>query len=93
MPLDEQVVFTGERAAMVVALDDALVDLERQDPEKSRLLELKYFGGMTAEESAELLGVPLHKVNRQIRLAQSWLRREFEAFPGTIAPETPRDSA
>jgi hypothetical protein len=48
---------------------------------------------MTAEESAELLGVQLHKVNRQIRLAQAWLRREFEAFPGTIAPETPRDSA
>ncbi len=93
VPLDEHVVFTGERAAMVVALDDALVDLEKQDPEKARLLELKYFGGMTAEESAELLGVPLHKVNRQIRLAQAWLRREFEAFPGTIAPETPRDSA
>jgi len=93
VPLDEQVVFTGERAAMVVALDDALVDLEKQDPEKSHLLELKYFGGMTAEESAELLGVPLHKVNRQIRLAQAWLRREFEAFPGTVAPDTPRDSA
>ena len=93
VPLDEQVVFTGERAAIVVALDDALVDLEKQDPEKSRLLELKYFGGMTAEESAELLGVPLHKVNRQIRLAQAWLRREFEALPGTIAPESPGDSA
>jgi DNA-directed RNA polymerase specialized sigma24 family protein len=77
---------------ILVELDDALVDLEKQDPEKSHLLELKYFGGMTAEESAELLGVPLHKVNRQIRLAQAWLRREFEAFPGSVAPDTPRGS-
>ena len=64
-----------------MALDDALLDLERQDPEKARLLELKYFGGMTAEDSAELLGISVHKVNRQMRLAQAWLRRELDALP------------
>jgi len=78
VPLEDDVVFTGERAAMVVALDDALLDLERQDPEKARLLELKYFGGMTAEDSSALLGVPLHKINRQMKLAQAWLRRELD---------------
>jgi RNA polymerase sigma factor (TIGR02999 family) len=78
VPLEEDVVFTGERAAMVVALDDALQDLERQDPDKARLLELKYFGGLTAEDSSALLGVPLHKINRQMRLAQAWLRRELD---------------
>jgi RNA polymerase sigma-70 factor (ECF subfamily) len=78
VPLEDEVAFTGERAAMVVALDDALLDLERQDPEKARLLELKYFGGMTAEDTSVLLGVPLHKINRQMKLAQAWLRRELD---------------
>jgi RNA polymerase sigma-70 factor, ECF subfamily len=78
VPLEDDVVFTGERASLVVALDDALQDLERQDPEKARLLELKYFGGMTAEDSSTLLGVPVHKINRQMKLAQAWLRRELD---------------
>ena len=83
VPLDDDVAFTGERAAMVVALDDALSDLERQDPEKARLLEMRYFGGMTAEDSAALLGVPLHRINRQMKLAQAWLRRELDGKGGT----------
>jgi RNA polymerase sigma factor (TIGR02999 family) len=78
---DAEIVLTAKRAALVVALDDALVDLDQQDPEKARILELKYFGGLTAEESAELLGVTVHKVNRQMRLAQAWLRRELEGEP------------
>lgn len=78
VPLDEEVIFSGERAAMVVALDDALLDLERQDPDKARLLELKYFGGMSAEESSVMLDVPLNKINRQMKLAQAWLRRELD---------------
>jgi RNA polymerase sigma-70 factor (ECF subfamily) len=78
VPLEDNVAFTGERAATVVALDDALLDLERQDPEKARLLELKYFAGMTAEDSAALLGIPLQKINRQMKLAQAWLRRELD---------------
>lgn len=77
VPLDDNLAFTGERAAMVVALDDALSDLERQDPEKARLLEMRYFGGMTAEDSSALLNVPLNKINRQMKLAQAWLRREL----------------
>lgn len=62
------------QTAMIVALDDALRDLERQDPEKARILELRYFGGLTAGESAHLLGLSVHQVNRQIRIAQAWLR-------------------
>jgi len=48
--LDESLGFTLERAATLVALDDALADLERQDAVKARIIELKYFGGLTAEE-------------------------------------------
>jgi RNA polymerase sigma factor (TIGR02999 family) len=74
VPLENDLVFTGERADLVVALDEALALLEKQDPERGRILELKYFGGMTAEESAALLGVPVNRINRQMRLAQAWLR-------------------
>jgi DNA-directed RNA polymerase specialized sigma24 family protein len=67
--------------------------MARQDPEKARILELRYFGGLTAEESAELLGVTVHKVNRQMRLAQAWLRREIQPTLSDGAPETPPNSA
>lgn len=89
VPLEEDVAFTGERAALVVRLEDALSELERQDSEKARLLELRYFGGLTAGESAQLLAISVHKVNREMRLAQAWLRRELEA--GT--PKNSSDSA
>ncbi len=81
VPLDDDAGFSGEKGPLVVSLDDALLDLERQDPEKARLLELKYFGGMTAEDTASLLGISVHKVNRQMRLAQAWLRRQLDAEP------------
>jgi RNA polymerase sigma factor (TIGR02999 family) len=77
VPLEEDEVLTPQRAALVVSLDDALTELARRDPEKAQILELRYFGGLTAEESAEHLGVPAHNINRQMRLAQAWLRREM----------------
>jgi RNA polymerase sigma factor (TIGR02999 family) len=89
VPLDESIVLTGQKPGLVISLDDALLELERQDPEKSRILELKYFGGLTAEDSAELLEVSVHHVNRQMRLAQAWLRREISA----PALESPSDRA
>jgi RNA polymerase sigma factor (TIGR02999 family) len=75
--LADDMAFTGERADMILALDEALELLEKQDPERARILELKYFGGMTAEESAALLGVPLTRINSQMRLARAWLRAQL----------------
>ena len=89
---DDQTAFTGERAAILVSLDHALLDLENQDPEKARILELKFFGGMTAEDSAEALGITVHKVNRQMRLAQAWLRRQLDV-EASGAPKTRAESA
>jgi RNA polymerase sigma factor (TIGR02999 family) len=96
VPLEEDLVLTGQRASLVIALDDALLELDRRDPEKARILELKYFGGMTAEDSAALLEVSVHKINRQMRLAQAWLRRELEADPenaisAALSPINPPD--
>jgi DNA-directed RNA polymerase specialized sigma24 family protein len=77
---------------ILVELDDALVDLEKQDPEKPHLLELKYFGGMTAEESAELLGVPLPKSTARSAWRKPGCAANSRHFPGSVAPDTPRGS-
>jgi hypothetical protein len=61
----------------LLALDDALQWLEKTDPRKGQLIEMRYFGGMTAEESAMALSIPVHVVRRELRLAQAWLRKEM----------------
>ena len=93
VPLEEDQILTPQKAALVVSLDDALTLLARRDPEKAQILELRYFGGLTAEESAEHLGVPVHKINRQMRLAQAWLRREIQPSLGEDVSDSPANSA
>jgi len=61
----------------VLVLDEALQHLAQTDPLKVQLIEMRYFGGMTAEESAEALSLSVHVVRRELRLAQAWLRREM----------------
>jgi RNA polymerase sigma factor (TIGR02999 family) len=63
----------------VLALEDALRRLEETDEQKGKLIELRYFGGLTAEESATALAIPVHLVRRELRLAQAWLRKEMAA--------------
>jgi DNA-directed RNA polymerase specialized sigma24 family protein len=58
-------------------MDDALTRLAEKDPLKVQLIEMRYFGGMTAEESAEVLSMSVHVVRRELRLAQAWLRKEM----------------
>ena len=66
----------------VIVVDDALNALEQYDPLKARLIEMRFFGGLTAEESAEVLGVPVERVRSQLRLAQAWLQRELDRDVG-----------
>jgi RNA polymerase sigma factor (TIGR02999 family) len=61
----------------LIAMDEALQRLEETDPLKRQLIDMRYFGGMTAEESSMALSVPVHTVRREMRLAQAWLRREL----------------
>jgi len=68
-----------ERDAIVLTLDDALNALAVQDKDKARLVEMRFFGGMTAEEIADCTGTPVHIVRRQLRSAQLWLRQEMES--------------
>jgi RNA polymerase sigma factor (TIGR02999 family) len=75
--LDEELIVSDERSAEVVALDDALQSLARLDERKSRLVELRFFGGLSIEETAEVLGVSPGTVMRDWTLAKAWLRREM----------------
>ncbi len=75
--LDEAANVSNERAADLVALDDALTSLAAIDPRKAQIVELKYFGGMTIEEAAEVLGVSTPTVERDWRTAKIWLHREI----------------
>jgi len=67
-----------ERPSALIQVDDALQALEIHDPRKARLIEMRFFGGMTAEESAEVLGLPVQKVRGELRIAQAWLKRELD---------------
>jgi RNA polymerase sigma factor (TIGR02999 family) len=78
LPLDEAAVFTEERAAELVALDDALTSLALLDPRKSRIVELRFFGGLSIEEAAEVLDLSPTTVQREWRAAKAWLQRFIE---------------
>jgi len=77
VPLDEAMIVSEERAADVVALDDALKSLAEIDPRKSQIVELRFFGGLSIEEAAEVLKVSPGTVMRDWTLAKAWLRREM----------------
>src|SRR4051795_11830664 len=70
----------------VLALDDALQCLEKADQRKAQLVEMRYFGGMTAEESALAMSMPLHTVRSELRLARAWLRKEMAGRDQRPAP-------
>jgi RNA polymerase sigma factor (TIGR02999 family) len=75
--LDENANFTHERAAELIALDEALQTLAVMDQRKSRIVELRYFGGLSVEETAQVLGVSDKTVMRDWNLAKAWLYREL----------------
>jgi RNA polymerase sigma-70 factor, ECF subfamily len=70
---------TAARSVELTALDEALVALAKIDERKSRLVELRSFGGLSAEETAEVLGISLRTVAREWDLARSWLFRQLRA--------------
>ena len=77
LALDEAVIVGGERTADMVALDDAMNSLARLDPRKVQVVELKFFGGLNVEETAEVLGVSPVTVMRDWNAAKAWLYREI----------------
>jgi RNA polymerase sigma factor (sigma-70 family) len=62
----------------LLALNEALDELTKMDPQQGRIVELKFFGGLSIEETAEVLGVGHATVERDWKMARAWLRRQLE---------------
>jgi RNA polymerase sigma factor (TIGR02999 family) len=77
MPVDDNLLPAGSAVPDVLALDDALNALERFDPRKSRVVELRFFAGLSVEETATVLAVSTDTVSRDWKFAKSWLFREL----------------
>ena len=78
LPIEEAVVYTKERAAEFVALDEALDALQEFDPRKARVIELRFFGGLTVDEIGEVTEMSPSSVARDLRFAEAWLHQELE---------------
>jgi RNA polymerase sigma-70 factor, ECF subfamily len=76
--LDENIDKAAERSAELMALDDALNALAEVDEQKSRIVEMRYFGGLTFEETAEVLGISAVTVKRHWRMAKAWLYGQMQ---------------
>ena len=77
--LDEALSVAAEPDADLVALDEALIELSQLDPRKARIVELRFFGGMSVEETAEFLGISPATTLREWNKAKAWLYRELSA--------------
>jgi RNA polymerase sigma-70 factor (ECF subfamily) len=75
--LDEGVVFTREHSPELVVLDELLTRLAALDPQQARIVELRFFGGLSVEETADLLGISSATVKRDWAMAKAWLAREM----------------
>ncbi len=74
LPLEEEILIVSEgKSAELLALDEALENLAKIDSQKSKIVELRYFGGLSVEETAEVLGVSEITVKRHWRMAKAWL--------------------
>jgi RNA polymerase sigma factor (TIGR02999 family) len=77
VPFDEMRITTGGKAARVLALDAALTTLAELDERKARLVELRFFGGLSIDDTAKVLGISAGTVKRDWTLAKAWLQREL----------------
>ncbi len=77
IPLDEGVVAAKARQVDVLALDAALASLSKFDPRKGRVVELRYFGGLSVDETAEVLGISPETAKRDWKMAKAWLFGEL----------------
>lgn len=81
VPLDEALTFAPSSSGLILDLDAALRSLAELDERKSRIIELRFFGGMTVGEVAETMGLSVATVGREQRLAEAWLYREVRGGP------------
>jgi len=82
VPLEDDAATEAPPADEVLALHEALGELEREDPVKARIVDLRYFAGMTMDEVAQVLGVSERTLHRQWRFIKAWLRRHLDGAAG-----------
>jgi len=82
LSLEEAAEVSHDRDADFVALDDTLNSLAEIDPRKAKIVELRFFGGLSVEETAEVLGISPRTVKREWSMAQAWLYRELSKKSG-----------
>jgi RNA polymerase sigma-70 factor (ECF subfamily) len=85
LSLDETLAFTEAKGADLLAVDEALTRLTERDPRQSRIVELRFFGGLTEDEAAEVLGVSTRTVKRDWNVARAWLYKEFSKGAHSVA--------
>lgn len=85
LSLADELPLSQEGSREVIALDDGLKDLEKRDPRKSKIVELKYFGGLTVEEIGEVLKISPATIGRELRLAMAMLYRMVATAPAEEA--------
>ena len=73
LPLEEMLAMREEEASNLIALDRALNDLATVDPRQSRVVEMRFFGGLSVEEIGAVLGISTATVKREWRIAKAWL--------------------
>jgi RNA polymerase sigma factor (TIGR02999 family) len=89
----DSVAATGtDRAAEICALDDALESLAAREPRRAQVIELRYFGGLTVEETADALGVSAQTVLRDWKLARAWLAVELRKSDRSSVQPPPQES-
>ena len=77
--LDEGLVVTEDRASDLVQIDEALTRLEKLDPRQAKVVEMRFFGGLSVEETATAMGISTPTVKREWAMAKAWLYRELSA--------------
>jgi RNA polymerase sigma factor (TIGR02999 family) len=84
LPLDEALVFSPERSEELLKLDEALARLSKLDDRQGRIVELRFFGGLSVEETAEFLGISSKTVKRDWSMAKAWLHCELRQKDGDV---------
>jgi len=82
VPLDEEVHGTPEPGVEVLALHEALLSLSKVDPRTGRVVEMRYFAGLSVEETAEALQISPETAKRDWKMAKAWLLRELNGGEG-----------